>query len=201
MVKLLSRFAFLQLGSDEMKNFASRFLGLESSSQQIEAEDIWNRMVLEENDGHQVRCFRDDVTPGYVLIKFFEHYSTTSDNDPLDIRRIANPVNRSELLLPNLSSEKEKIGYFSDAALHAFHEIAQCCGLDSLTASFTTEDTHEQTETMTLPNSIRGALRFAEEYVRVKLSQQTSSQITIRPGISFVSLFSFKYKNSIPVNF
>ena len=188
--KLLLRFAFLQLSFDEIKNFASRFLGLESSSQQIEAEDIWNRMVLEENDRHQLRCFRDDVTPGYVLIKFFEHYSTTSDNDPLDIRRITNPVYSSEPLLPHLSSEKEKIGYFSDAALHAFHEIAQCCGLDCLTASLTTEDTHELTETMTLPNSIRGALRFAEEYVRLNLSQQTSSQITIRPGISFFSLFT-----------
>lgn len=188
--KLLLRFAFLQLSFDEIKNFASRFLGLESSSQQIEAEDIWNRMVLEENDRHQVRCFRDDVTPGYVLIKFFEHYSTTSDNDPLDIRTMANPVNRSEPLLPHLSSEKETISVFSDAALHAFHEIAQCGGLDCLTTSLTTEDTHELTETMTLPNSIRGALRFAEEYVRVKLSQQTSSQITIRPGISIVSLFT-----------
>ena len=189
-LKLIPRFASLQLDLDEMKNFASSFLGSESRSQQIEAEDSWNRMVLEENDRDRVRCFRNNVTPGHVLIKFFEHYSTTSENDPLDIRRIVNPANRREALLSNLSSEKEKIGDFSEAALHAFHEIAQCGGLDSLTASSATEDTRELTETMTLPNSIGGALRFAEEYVRVKLSQRTSSQITIRPGISFVSSFT-----------
>ena len=189
-LKLISRFASLQLDFDEMKNFASSFLRLESRSQQMEAEDSWNRMVLEENDRDRVRCFRNNVTPGHVLIKFFEHYSTTSENDSLDIRRIVNPANRREALLSDLSSAKEKIGYFSEAALHAFHEIAQCCGLDSLTASSATEDTRELTETMTLPNSIGGALRFAEEYVRVKLSQRTSSQITIRPGILFVSLFT-----------
>ena len=171
-----------------MQKFATSFLGLDSNDQQTEAEVIWNRIVLGESDLGQLRGFRDNVTPGHVLIKFFERYSTTSDDDPLDIRRVTNPVNRNETLCPDLSPEKS--AFFSDAALHAFHEIAQCCGLDSLTASSATEDTRELTETMTLPNCIRGALRFAEEYVRVKLSQRTSSQITIRPGISLVSLFT-----------
>ena len=86
----------------------------------------------------------------------------------------------SETICPNVSQEES--GRFSDAALHAFHELAQCCGLDSLTASNNAESTRELKETLTMPNTTWGALRFAEDFVRVKLSKMTSSQITIRPG-------------------
>lgn len=139
-----------------------------------------------EGDRGQLRGFRDDATPGHVLIKFFEHYSTVAEDDPLHIQFIENPVKSKEKLCPDLSSENS--GRFSDAALHAFHELAQCCGLDNFTASTSTESTRELTETLTLPNTTWGALRFAEEYVQVKLSNVTSSKITIRPG-NFISQF------------
>ena len=99
-----------------------------------------------------------------------------------------NPVKITEKLCPEVSLAENC--RFSDAALHAFHELAQCCGLDSLTASLETESTRELTETLNMPNTTWGALRFAEEFVRVKLSALTSSQITLRPGEYCVLLSS-----------
>lgn len=156
-------------------------MGLPSSAQQTEAENLWNREVLGKGDHGQLKGFKDDATPGHVLIKFFEYYSTPGEDDPFHVRLMKNPVKTSERLCPNVSVEES--GRFSDAALHAFHELAQCCGLDSLTASTNAERTRELKETLNMPNTTWGALRFAEEFVRVKLSNMTSSQITIRPGI------------------
>ena len=160
--------------------FSCSLLGLQPNDQQTDPEDLWNREVLGEGDRGQLKGFKNDITPGHALIKFFEHYSTTAEDDPLDIQLMRNPVKISDSLCPNLSSEE--VGRFSDAALHTFHELAQCCGIDSLTASTSTESERELTEALNLPNTTWGALRFAEEFVRVKLSRMTSSQITIRPG-------------------
>ena len=141
---------------------------------------MWNTEVLGEAAQARLKGFRDEITPGHVLIKFFEHYSTQADDDPLHLRLMKNPVKTTEKLCPNVSQAEN--GRFSDAALHAFHELAQCCGLDSLTASLETESTRELQETLNMPNTTWGALRFAEEFVRVKLSALTSAQITLRPG-------------------
>ena len=176
-----------QLGTDEIQSFSFNLLGIPSSAKQTETEELWNREVLGEGDRGQLKGFKDDATPGHVLINFFERHSTPAEDDPLHVRIIKNPVKVSETLCPNVTSEES--GHFSDAALHAFHELAQCCGLDSLTASSNTESTRELKETLTMPNTTWGALRFAEEFVRIKLSQMTSSQITIRPGNS--STFHF----------
>jgi len=141
---------------------------------------LWKTEVLGEASQARLKGFRDEIAPGHVLIKFFEHYSTQTDDDPLHLRLMKNPVKTTEKLCPNVSLEEN--GRFSDAALHAFHEIAQCCGLDSLTASLETESTRELQETLNMPNTTWGALRFDEEFVRVKLSALTSAQITLRPG-------------------
>ncbi len=180
---VISPNAIFQLGHDELQNFSSSLLGLPSSATQSEAEELWSREVLGEVSQGRMKGFKDDTTPGHVLIKFFEHYSTPADNDPLKIRVMKNPVKSSETLCPNVSVEES--GRFSDAALHAFHELAQCCGLDSLTASLNTESTRELQETLNMPNTTWGALRFAEEFVRVKLSTLTTAQITLRPCKSF----------------
>lgn len=139
--------------------------------------------MLGEVPDDRLKGFKDDITPGHVLIKFFEYYSSLADDDPLHVRLMKNPVKISEKLCPYVSQENS--ARFSDAALHAFHELAQCCGLDSLTAPINRESTRELQETLTMPNTTWGALRFAEEFVRVKLSTLTSAQITIRPGNCF----------------
>lgn len=166
-----------QLEKDELQPFISSLL---ESSTQTAAENLWHAEVLGEGDLGQLKGFKDDVTPGDALIKFFEHYSTLADDDRLHIRHIKNPMTGSEEICPNVSQEES--GRFSDAALHAFHELAQCCGLDSLTASNNTENTRELKETLQMPNTTWGALRFAEAFVQIKLSRKTSSLITIRPG-------------------
>lgn len=166
-----------QLKKDELPPFISSLL---ESSTQTATENLWNAEVLGEGDLGQLKGFKDDVTPGYALIKFFEHYSTLADDDRLHIRHIKNPVIGTEKICPNVSQEESV--RFSDAALHAFHELAQCCGLDSLTASNITESTRELKETLPMPNTTWGALRFAEAFVQIKLSKKTSSLITIRPG-------------------
>ena len=147
--------------------------------------------MLGEGDLGQLKGFKDDVTPGHALIKFFEHYSTVADDDPLHIRQIKNPVIDNHEICPNVSQEESV--RFSDAALHAFHELAQCCGLDSLTALNNTESTRELKETLQMPNTTWGALRFAEAFVQVKLSKKTSSQITIRPGNNSDSFLFVSY--------
>lgn len=172
----------MQLGRDELQNFSSSLLGLPSSATQSEAEELWSREVLGEVSQGRLKGFKDDFTPGHVLIKFFEHYSTLADNDPLHIRVMKNPVKSTETLCPNVSVEES--GRFSDAAFHAFHELAQCCGLDSLTTSLNTESTRELQEMLNMPNTTWGALRLAEEFVRVKVSTLTSAKITIRRGMS-----------------
>lgn len=182
-----SYYSYFQLGSDELQNFSSSLLGLSSRAEQS-AEKLWSNEVLGEDHQGRLKGFKDDVTPGHVLIKFFEHYSTLPDDDPFHIRFMKNPVKSSETLCSNVSSEES--GRFSDAALHVFHELGQCCGLDSLTASVHTESTRELKEALSMPNTTWGALRFAEEFVRVKLSTLTSAQISLRPGnlLSFESL-------------
>ena len=169
-----------------MQNFSSRHLGLPSSVEQTEAERVWSNEVLGEDYQERLKGLKGDETPGHLLIKFFEHYSLVADDDPLHIRIMTNPVKSLETLCPNVSTEESN--RFSDAALHAFHELAQCCGLDSFTASSHTESTRELKETLSMPNTTWGALRFAEEFVRVKLSTLTSAQISLRPG----NLFRFQ---------
>lgn len=180
MIMIATLDAIFQLDRDELQNFSSSLLGLPTSAEQSEAERLWNIEVLGEAFQARLKGFRDEITPGDVLIKFFEHYSTPVEDDPLHLRLMKNPVKTTEKLCPNVSPEES--GRLSDAALHAFHELAQCCGLDSLTASLDTESTRELQETLNMPNTTWGALRFAEEFVRVKLSTLTSAQITIRPG-------------------
>ena len=141
---------------------------------------MWNTEVLGEAPQARLKGFQEEITPGHVLIKFFEHYSSQADDDPLHLRLMKNPVKTTEKLCLNVSLEENR--RFSDAALHAFHELAQCCGLDNLTASIETESTRELQETLNMPNTTWGALRFAEEFVRIKLSALTSAQITLRPG-------------------
>jgi len=184
---IVSLNAIFQLPSDELQSFSSSLLGLPTSAEQSEAERLWNNEVLGEAAQARLKGFKDEITPGHVLIKFFEHYSTQADDDPLHLQLMKNPVKITEKLCPEVSLAEN--GRFSDAALHAFHELAQCCGLDSLTASLETESTRELTETLNMPNTTWGALRFAEEFVRVKLSALTSSQITLRPGEYCVVLY------------
>ena len=172
--------AIFQISRDELQNFSSSLLGLLTSTEQSEAERLWSIEVLGEAPQARLKGFHEEITPGHLLIKFFEHYSSQADDDPLHLRLMKNPVKTIEKLCPNVSLEEN--GRFSDAALHAFHELAQCCGLDSLTASIETESTRELQETLNMPNTTWGALRFAEEFVRIKLSALTSAQITLRPG-------------------
>jgi len=157
---------------------------------------LWNIEVLGEASRARLKGFRDEITPGDVLINFFEHYSTQADDDPLHVRLMKNPVKTTEKLCPNVSLEEN--GRFSDAALHAFHELAQCCGLDSLTASIQTESARELQETLNMPYTTWGALRFAEEFVRVKLSALTSAQITLRPSEFWFLLSSTAQTKSSP---
>ena len=144
---------------------------------------MWSNEVLGEYYQERLKGLKSDITPGHLLIRFFEYYSLVADDDSLHMRNVKNPVKRRETLCPNVSSEEGN--RFSDAALHAFHELAQCCGLDTLTAATHAESTRELKEMLTMPNTTWGALRFAEEFVRVKLSTLTSAQISLRPGKSF----------------
>lgn len=187
--------AILQISRDELLNFSSSLLGLPTSAEQSQAERLWNVEVLGEASQARLKGFQDEFTPGHVLIKFFEHYSSQADNDPLHLRLMKNPVKTTEDLCLNVSLEKN--GRFSDAALHAFHELAQCCGLDSLTATTETEGTRELQEMLNMPNTTWGALRFAEEFVRIKLSALTSAQITLRPGEYDVLLLSITQTTGI----
>ena len=75
---------------------------------------------------------------------------------------------------------EEDIQRFSNAALLAYHEIALCNGLDSILFAAEGEQLKEMSETITLPQSLEGSLRFAEEFVSVTMSEELGAQISIR---------------------
>jgi hypothetical protein len=115
-----------------------------------------------------------------TLIKFLEFYGTDSETHPLHISNIKNPVHRTEYLFPYLSSEH--VQRLTDAALHSFHEIAQCRGLDRILKTAEHDSLKEVQETLSMPNCTWGALRFAEDFVAHGLSKLTGAKVNIRTG-------------------
>lgn len=93
------------------------------------------------------------------MIKFLEHYAIDSELDTLHISKIKcvkDPVQQEKFLFSDLSAKQ--IQRFSDAALHGFHEIAQCRGLDSILKSVEQENKDVQ-ESLTLPRCTWGTIR------------------------------------------
>lgn len=117
---------------------------------------------------------------GLTLIKFWEFYGSDSELHALHLSRTRNPVNPRVKLLFNLNQEDNQ--RFTDAALHSFHEVAQRRGLDNLLKSIEHENLKEVTETLTMPYSTWGSLRFAEDFVAHGLSSLTKARVNIRPG-------------------
>ena len=169
-----------QVEQSDLKDYISSLLGLSSTARQDEMEELWNSQVLGDASRGRLKGFRDKVTPGHALIKFFEHYSALADDDPLSLRGVKTPASgRNEKLFQFITMQESV--RFSDAALHAFHELGQYSGLDSV-MRLSNESTRELQETLNMPNTTWGALRFAEEFVAAKLSTLTEAQIFIRPG-------------------
>ena len=129
---------------------------------------------------------RHSVLIGLTLIKFWEFYGSSLEDNSLDLERLRNPVNPREKLFEYL--KHDEIQRFTDAALHTYHEIAQRRGMDSLLASVEQESLKEVTETIPMPQSTLGTLRFAEDFVAHGLTNLTKAKISIIPGIVIPNL-------------
>ncbi|XP_048583369.1 uncharacterized protein LOC5504594 isoform X2 [Nematostella vectensis] len=118
---------------------------------------------------------------GNALVGFFKSYSLDPGGDSENsLNRLQNPVDPGNFLFPEELSN-EQIKRFCDAALHAYHEIATCNGLDSLLKNSDQDLLKELEESLSLPRTTWGAVRFAEDFVSIGLKKLTGASIFIRP--------------------